>query len=70
MPSARSIHVLPNGDGGWSVKRDGASRAAKRFDTKEDAVSYGRKLCEKEGANLYVHREGGGIGFKYEYIRT
>ena len=65
-----AINVVPNPDGSWSVRRSWAKRALKRFDTKEAAVSYGQKICEKSGESLYVHREGGGIGFKYEYRRT
>ena len=45
-------------------------RALKRFGSEESAVAYAQKICEKDGSNLYVRREGGGIKRMYEYRRT
>ena len=41
----KTHHVVPNSDrGGWDVKRGGASKASKHFDTKKDAEQYGREV--------------------------
>ncbi len=34
----RSRHVIPNTNGGWDVKKDGAIRSSGHFDKKQDAV--------------------------------
>ena len=65
-----AIMVTPNEQGGWSVKRSGARRALKRFDTKEAAVSYAQGICEKTGESTYILRKDGGISMKHEYRRT
>ncbi|HRQ68584.1 MAG TPA: DUF2188 domain-containing protein, partial [Candidatus Syntrophosphaera sp.] len=33
-----SHHVVPNADGGWDVKKDGATRSSGHFDKKQEAV--------------------------------
>ena len=38
----KTHHVVPNPDGGWDVKRGGASRASSHHDTKSEAVQSGR----------------------------
>jgi hypothetical protein len=57
----KSHHVVPNIDGGWSVRRSGATKASKRFATREEAVRYGKGLAKKEQAELYIHRKDGTI---------
>lgn len=64
-----AINVVPNPEGGWSVRRSGARRALKRFDTKEAAVSYAMKICEKTGEPLDIRKKEGGK-IRYEYRRT
>jgi hypothetical protein len=41
-----SHHVVPNADGGWDVKKDGATRSSGDFDKKQDAVDAGR--CQRQ----------------------
>jgi hypothetical protein len=55
-----SRHVVPRQDG-WAVKKSGASRASKVFDTQADAINYGRSQAKKESGQLYVHRKDGTI---------
>ena len=57
----KSHHVVPAPDGGWNVKKGGATRASKHFDSKQDAVSWGRKASKKEGSELVIHRRDGTI---------
>ena len=63
----RTNHVLPNPRGGWSVLKSGASRAARVFETKQAAVTYGRTLARNEHSNLYVHRSDGTISETASY---
>ena len=44
-----SHHVVPNADGGWDVKKDGATRSSGHFDRKQDAVDVGRKINQNQG---------------------
>lgn len=67
MASTTSQHVLPHPDGGWCVKRTGSSRATKRFETQQEAISYARKVTKKQHADLYIHRRDGMIQTKDSY---
>ena len=41
----KTHHVVPNSSGdGWAVKRGGASKASKLFDTKKEAEQAGREI--------------------------
>jgi len=66
MPN-RAYHVVSNPDGGWAVRREGAVRASKRFDTKGDAVRYARSVCRGERLDLVVHGSDGTIREKSSY---
>ncbi len=37
-------HVVPNAEGGWDVRRGGASRSSGHFDTKQEAVQRAREI--------------------------
>lgn len=56
----KSHHVVPS-SGGWSVKKGGAERASKHFDTKEAAVRYGTTVSKNAGSELYIHKKDGTI---------
>lgn len=65
MPQRRgpsSHHVVPNPDGGWDVRRGGADRASGHFDTKQEAVDYGREVSRNQGTELRIHNRDGRIG--------
>ena len=57
-------HVVPNPDGGWDVKRDGADRSSGHFDTKQDAVDAGRKISQNQGTEFVIHNKDGKIASK------
>lgn len=65
--SKKSQHVVPHPDGGWSVKRGGSERATRRFKTQKEAISYGRKISKRQGAEFYIHRRDGMIREKNSY---
>jgi hypothetical protein len=54
-------HVVPAKDGGWDVKRDGADRASGHFDTKQEAVNFGRQVSRAQETELRIHNKDGRI---------
>jgi hypothetical protein len=65
--ATKSVHVVPSVDGGWSVKKEGADRASKRFPTKDAAESWGRMQSIKERSGLVIHRRDGTVAEKASY---
>ncbi len=54
-------HVVPDPDGGWNVKKGGASRASRHFETKTGAVSWGREVSKNQGSEFVIHKKDGTI---------
>jgi hypothetical protein len=53
------VQPHPKDTGRWQVKRDGASRASRVFDTQAEAEQFGRTLARREKVELKVAgREG------------
>ena len=67
MASQKSVHVVPSPKGGWSVKKSGSQRASKTFETKEQAVDWGRAKSKQQGTELFIHRTDGTIQQKTSY---
>lgn len=65
----RSQHVVPNPQGGWSVRQSGAARASKTFGTQAEAVKYGRTVAKRAQSEFYVHRNDGTIREKNSYAQ-
>ena len=63
----KSYHVIPALDGGWSVKKEGAHRATKKFETKESAIEWGRKISRSKETDLFIHRIDGRISDRVSY---
>lgn len=57
----KSHHVVPNPDGGWDVKRGGASRASSHHDTKQDAINHGREISRNQNTEFRIHNKDGRI---------
>lgn len=62
----KSNQVIPS-KGGWVVKRTEASRAYRRFKTKEEAIECGVVLSIKERTVLYIHKKDGTVQNRYSY---
>jgi len=60
-------HVLPHPEGGWGVKKGGASHVTRRFATQKEAIAYGRKISKAQGSEFYVHGSDGLIRSKDSY---
>lgn len=56
-----SHHVVHNPAGGWDVKRGGAQRASGHFETKAQAVEFGRQVSRNQETELRIHNLDGRI---------
>lgn len=65
--SKRSQHVVKNSEGGWSVKKSGSGKASKNFETKKNAINWGRKVAKNQKSELYIHGRDGRIRDKNSY---
>lgn len=65
--SRNAHHVVPNPRRGWTVKKSGAVRATRVFDTQDQAITYARDLSRAAGSELYVHHRDGTIRSKDSY---
>ncbi|MBQ3262722.1 MAG: DUF2188 domain-containing protein [Oscillospiraceae bacterium] len=54
-------HIVPNSDGGWDVKKGGASRSSGHYETKAEAIAAGRQISRNQGTELVIHGMNGRI---------
>lgn len=54
-------HIVPNENGGWDVKRNGADRASVHTDTKQEAIGKGRAISRNQATELVIHNKDGKI---------
>ena len=59
-------HVVYS-DGKWSVRRAGAARAFRTFDTQEEAIEVAREQARREQSEVYVHGRDGRIRERSTY---
>lgn len=57
---ARPQHVVPRGDQ-WAVLPQGAEKATKLFETKQDAFEAARETARANDTMLVVHRQDGTV---------
>lgn len=62
--SRKTHHVVPAPQGGWNVKKGGATRASKHFDKKQDAIDRGREISHNQSSELVIHKKDGTIARK------
>ncbi|WP_308366736.1 MULTISPECIES: DUF2188 domain-containing protein [unclassified Microbulbifer] len=48
----KAYHAVPDGYGGWGVKKDGGKRSIKNFENKSDAVDYAHQIRKKPGKRV------------------
>lgn len=53
----KTHHVVPDRNGGWNVKAGCSKRASKHFDTKNEAVDWGRELSRKQQSEFIIHNK-------------
>lgn len=54
-------HVVHNPNGGWDVKRSGASKTSAHADTKKEAIQRAREISNNQGTELKIHNMDGKI---------
>jgi hypothetical protein len=57
----KSIHIVPNPNGGWDVKRAGTSEAISHHRTQTAADRAGRPIARREKTELVTHKQNGQI---------
>lgn len=57
--------VSTHPDGGWQVKRTGAMRALKRFDTKAEAEAYAKNVATNQNSSVVRKKMDGKIQKKH-----
>jgi len=67
MSKRKTQHVVPNPDGGWSVKKGGSPKATKIFTRKSEAIDFARDISRNQGVALYIHGRDGMINEKKSY---
>lgn len=56
-----SHHLVSNSNGGWDVKRNGASRSSVHTDTKAEAEKIGRTISRNQKTEFVIHGKDGKI---------
>lgn len=64
--SGKAQHVVPSGNK-WSVRKAGASRASKTFETQREAIADGKTKAKKQGTELFIHGRDGRIRERESY---
>ena len=68
MTKRKVIYVGPNEGGNWGVKGQGARRALKNFENKNDAVNFGRKIAKNADlGQLKIQKRDGTFQKEYTY---
>jgi len=57
----RDYHVVPNGNEGWAVRREGSERATSLHATQAEAIRAGREHAITQQTELVIHRPSGQI---------
>lgn len=58
-PRKMAYHITKHPQGGWQIKKGGAQRALKRFDTQKEAIDYAKVLEKERGASYIIHKADG-----------
>ena len=64
--SRKGQHVVPR-DGKWAVRKAGADRITRRFNTQSEAIDAARDLARNQGTELYIHGRDGRIRGRDSY---
>lgn len=63
----KSQHIVKSSTGGWAVKKGGAEKSTKNFDTQQEAINWGREVAKNQKAEFYIHGKDGKIRDKDSY---
>lgn len=63
----KNQHITHNPNGGWNVLGAKNSKPTKIFQTKQEAINYGRIIAINQGSELVIHGMNGKIQDKDSY---
>jgi hypothetical protein len=55
----RTYHVMTRIGGGWSVRKEGASRPTGTYYSKEQAIKRAREVARSAGGDVVIHKRDG-----------
>jgi hypothetical protein len=67
MTKKPAVHTVPVAGGGWTNKREGASRGDKKFETKVMAQAAGRIAAKNDKTEHIIHNKDGEIASRNSY---
>lgn len=67
MSDKKNVHVVPNPNGGWDVKREGDQHPISHSDKQQDAIDTGRDVARTNQGELIIHGRDGTIRDKDSY---
>jgi len=70
ITAKKTHHVVRNPDGGWDIKKGGASRTSGHYRTQRDAIGAARKISLNQHSELYIHARDGRIRTKDNYSKV
>jgi hypothetical protein len=62
----KDVFVVPAGEN-WGVRRPNKNKLSKKFDTKNEAIEYGKELAKKDKSELTILKKDGKIQNKNSY---
>ena len=58
--AARSQHVVPRGNK-WAVRKGGAERVTRHFNTQQEAIEAARGIVRDQGGEIFIYGRDGRI---------
>jgi len=52
-------HITKHKDGGWQLKKEGAQRALRKFDTQKEAIAFAKEYETEKGVGYIIHKTDG-----------
>jgi len=64
--ASKSLHVVPR-NGKWAVRKAGAKKASRVYNTQKEAIRAATKAAKQEKTELYIHGRDGRIRERNSY---
>lgn len=61
---------LVNKDDQWKLEKEGSERSIRNFETKEQAMDFGKEYMKDHGGSLKIHKQDGKIQEERTYPRS
>jgi len=68
MARRKVYHVVPQGESGWAVKKEGAQRASGLYGRKDEAVAEAKRLAKASNlGQIKIHGKDGKFQTEHTY---